>query len=295
MAAERKVTTLDVRRRKGKEKLAVVTAYDATMAALFDTAGMDILMVGDSLGMVVQGEDTTLGVTVADMAYHCRAVTSCQPRAHVVCDLPFMSYQISPEQALESAGILLKQGRAEAVKLEGGLNMAPTVRRLVEAGIPVMGHIGLTPQSVHQMGGFRVQGRTSEAALELLEDAQALEQAGAYALVLEGIPAPAARAITTGVGIPTIGIGAGSDTDGQVLVCYDLLGMYRGLAPKFVRHFAELGDAVVRAAQSYASEVRAGTFPAAEHTFAMERGHAAPEAVPAPAPAPGESDPSSES
>jgi len=277
MAAERKVTTLDVRRRKGNEKLAVVTAYDATMAALLDAAGMDILMVGDSLGMVVQGEDTTLGVTLSDMVYHCRAVTSCQPRAHVVCDLPFMSYQISAEQALESAGVLLKKGRAEAVKLEGGVAMAPTVRRLVEAGIPVMGHIGLTPQSVHQMGGFRVQGRTSDAALELLEDAQALEQAGAYALVLEGIPSAAAAAITRGVGIPTIGIGAGPDTDGQVLVCYDLLGMYRGLAPKFVRHFAELGDAVVQAARTYASEIRAGTFPAPEHTFAMERGHVPPE------------------
>jgi 3-methyl-2-oxobutanoate hydroxymethyltransferase len=293
MAAERKVTTLDDRRRKWYVKLAVVTAYDATMAALLDAAGMDILMVGDSLGMVVQGDDTTLGVTIADMAYHCRAVTSCQPRAHVVCDLPFMSYQVSPEQALESAGILLKKGRAEAVKLEGGLSMAPTIRRLVDAGIPVMGHIGLTPQSVHQMGGFRVQGRTSESALELLEDAQAIEQAGAYALVLEGIPALAARAITAAVGIPTIGIGAGPDTDGQVLVCYDLLGMYRGLAPKFVRHFAELGDAVVRAAQSYASEIRAGTFPAAEHTFSMERGHVPPEAVQASKEPP--ADPSSES
>jgi 3-methyl-2-oxobutanoate hydroxymethyltransferase len=278
MAAERKVTTLDLRRRKGKEKLAVVTAYDATMAALLDAAGMDVLMVGDSLGMVVQGDDTTLGVTLAHMVYHCRAVTSCQPRAHVVCDLPFMSYQVSVEQALTSAGVLLKEGRAEAVKLEGGAPVAPTVRRLVDAGIPVMGHIGLTPQSVHQMGGFRVQGRTTDSAFELLEDAQALEDAGAYALVLEGIPADAARSITRTVSIPTIGIGAGPDTDGQVLVCYDLLGMYRGLAPKFVRHFAELGDAVVGAAQAYAKEVRAGTFPGPEHTFAMERGHTAPQA-----------------
>ena len=277
MAAERKVTTLDVRRRKGREKLAVVTAYDATMAALLDAAGLDILMVGDSLGMVVQGDDTTLGVTLSDMVYHCRAVTSCQPRAHVVCDLPFMSYQVSVEQALTSAGVLLKQGRAEAVKLEGGVALAPTVRRLVEAGIPVMGHIGLTPQSVHQMGGFRVQGRTSSAALELLEDAQALEEAGAYAIVLEGMPSEAAAAITAAVGIPTIGIGAGPHTDGQVLVCYDLLGMYRGLAPKFVRHFAELGDAVVRAGQAFAEEIRAGTFPAPEHTFAMERGQLPPQ------------------
>jgi len=280
MAAERKVTTLDVRRRKGRDKLAVVTAYDATMAALLDAAGMDILMVGDSLGMVVQGDDTTLGVTLEDMVYHCRAVTSCQPRAHVVCDLPFMSYQIGPEQALASAGVLLKKGRAEAVKLEGGLHLAPTVRRLVEAGIPVMGHIGLTPQSVHQMGGFRVQGRTQAQALELIEDAQALEQAGAYAIVLEGIPSQAAQAITSQIGIPTIGIGAGPDTDGQVLVCYDLLGMYRGLAPKFVRHFAELGDAVVRAAEAYAVEVRAGTFPGPEHAFSMERGESPPPPTP---------------
>jgi 3-methyl-2-oxobutanoate hydroxymethyltransferase len=285
MAAEKKVTTLDVRRRKGREKLAVVTAYDATMAALLDAAGMDILMVGDSLGMVVQGDDTTLGVTLADMAYHCRAVTSCQPRAHVVCDLPFMSYQVNAEQALTSAGVLLKQGRAEAVKLEGGLSLAPTVRRLVEAGIPVMGHIGLTPQSVHQMGGFRVQGRTSTAALELLEDAQALEEAGAYAIVLEGMPSEAAQAITGALRIPTIGIGAGPHTDGQVLVCYDLLGMYRGLSPKFVRHFAELGDAVVRAGQAFAEEVRQGTFPAPAHTFSMERGQLAPQ-VPAAAPPP---------
>lgn len=277
MASERKITTLDVRRRKGGEKLCVVTAYDATMAALLDTAGVDILMVGDSLGMVVQGSDTTLAVTIEDMIYHCRAVTSCQPRAHVVCDLPFMSYQIGPEQALLSAGRLLKEGRAEGVKLEGGVNVAPTVERLVDAGIPVMGHIGLTPQSVHQMGGFRVQGRTRQAAQILLEDAVSLADAGVYAIVLEGIPAAAAEAITKAVGVPTIGIGAGPGTDGQVLVCYDLLGMYRGLAPKFVRHFAELGDAVVKAGQSFISEVRGGAFPADEHTFSMEPGQTAPE------------------
>ena len=212
----KKITTASIRERKGGKKLAVLTAYDATMAALFDEALVDILMVGDSLGMVVQGNDNTLSVTLEEMIYHCRAVARSQPRAHIVCDLPFMSYQVSVEQALRSAGRLLKEGGAEGVKLEGGLEMAPTVKALTQAGIPVMGHVGLTPQSVHQMGGFKVQGKNEESAAQLIDAAKALESAGAYSIVIEGVPAEVGRSVTASVAIPTIGIGAGIETDGQV-------------------------------------------------------------------------------
>jgi 3-methyl-2-oxobutanoate hydroxymethyltransferase len=270
-------TTHSLRARKQSgPKLVFVTAYDATMARLLDAAGVDVLMVGDSLGMVVQGHADTLPVTLEDMVYHCRAVVRAQPRAHVVCDLPFLSYQVSPEQALASAGQLVKLGGAESVKLEGGARLAPTVERLVAAGIPVMGHIGLTPQSVHQLGGFRVQGRTRSAAEALLDDARTLEQAGVFALVVEGVPAEVGRAVTAAVSVPTIGIGAGPDTDGQVLVCYDLLGMYRGVSPRFVKHFAELGDAVEQATRRFVDEVRQGTFPGPEHVFSMAAGELPP-------------------
>ncbi len=268
-----KVTIRHLAERKGGgSPLVVVTAYDATLARLFDEGGVDVLMVGDSLGMVVQGHDDTLPVTLDEMIYHARAVTRTLPRAHVVVDLPFLSYQVSAERALEAAGELMKRGRAESVKLEGGAALASTVERLVRAGIPVMGHIGLTPQSVHQFGGFRVQGRTRSAGARLVEDARALEQAGAYAIVLEGIPSEVARSITRAVGIPTIGIGAGPHTDGQVLVCYDLLGMTRTLAPRFVRHFAELGDVAVEAVRAFGDAVRKGEFPSAEHSFRMAEG-----------------------
>ncbi len=252
-------------------KLVVVTAYDATFARLFDEGGADIILVGDSLGMVVQGLSSTLPVTLDEMAYHTRAVSRGVRRAQVVTDMPFLSYQTSPEDALRAAGELVKVGAAEAVKLEGGVRSAEAVRRIVEAGIPVMGHVGLTPQSLHTMGGFRVQGRTEAAYGALLEDARALEAAGAYAIVVEGVPADVGADITRSLSIPTIGIGAGPNCDGQVLVCYDLLGLFRDFTPRFVKRYAELGDAVVRATADFAAEVRAGTFPGPEHSFSPRR------------------------
>jgi len=272
MKAPDKVTVPGLRARKGVgPKIAMVTAYDATLGRLLDEGGADVLLVGDSLGMVVQGLGNTLGVTVDEICYHGRAVARSARRAHLVGDMPFMSFQLSPESALENAGILLKRGSFEAVKLEGGEVVAEHVRRIVEAGIPVMGHVGLLPQSVHAMGGFRVQGKGEDAAARVLADAKALEQAGAYSIVLEGLPAAVARRITEAVSIPTIGIGAGPHCDGQVLVCYDFLGMYKDVQPKFVKRFAELGEAVVRATQSYVDEVRSGAFPGEAHSFGMGR------------------------
>lgn len=268
----RKLTASLLRARKGSpDKIAALTAYDATFARLLDEGGADLLMVGDSLGMVVQGHTTTLPVTVDEICYHGRAVARGIVRAHLVGDLPFMSYQVSPEQALSSAGRLVKEGGFESVKLEGGVLVAEQIRRIVGAGIPVMGHVGLTPQSVHRMGGFRVQGKTPADAMSVLADAEAVERAGAYALVVEGVPAELGRRITERVRIPTIGIGAGPDCDGQVLVCYDLLGMVRDFSPKFVKRFAELGAEVVSATRSYVAEVRAGSFPGAEHSFGGSR------------------------
>jgi 3-methyl-2-oxobutanoate hydroxymethyltransferase len=261
-------------RAKG-QRLSVVTAYDATVAALLDEAGVDALMVGDSLGMVVQGRKNTLAVTLEEMIYHLAAVSRVEPSAHIVGDLPFLSYQISPEQALHSAGRLVREGGAESVKLEGGRVVAEAVMRIVRAGIPVMGHIGLTPQSVHALGGFRVQGRTTDAARALVEDARALEAAGAFSIVVEGVPSEVGELITESVKIPTIGIGAGPHMSGQVLVCYDLLGMYRAHRPKFVKAYAELGDAIVASVQSYIADVRSGAFPAPEHGFAMQAGQSA--------------------
>ncbi len=270
--SKEKVTAVSLRARKGKgPKISVVTAYDATMARLLDAGGVDALMVGDSLGMVIQGRENTLPVTLEETIYHCRAVARARPRAHIIGDMPFLSFQISPEKALEAAGRMLKEGACESVKLEGGVPMADTVRRMVQVGIPVMGHVGLTPQSVHQMGGFRVQGKTEDAAEHLIADARAIEEAGAYAIVLEGVPSEVARRITEAVCIPTIGIGAGPDCDGQVLVCYDFLGMYRELSPKFVKRFGEIGEAIVEATRGYVTEVRSGDFPGPEHGFSMSR------------------------
>ncbi len=249
------------------ERFTMLTAYDATFARMFDEAGIDVLLVGDSLGMVIQGQDSTLPVTVDEIIYHCRAVARGAQRALVVGDLPFMSYQISAEDALRNAGRFLAEGGAQAVKLEGGAKVAPTIRRIVEAGIPVMAHIGLTPQSVHAMGGFRVQGKTEEAARRILRDARAVEDAGAFALVLEGIPSDLAAEITETVTIPTIGIGAGPDCDAQVLVCYDLLGLTPDLRPKFVKRYAEMFEEGVEAARRYADEVKSGAFPTEEHSF----------------------------
>jgi 3-methyl-2-oxobutanoate hydroxymethyltransferase len=249
----------------------MVTAYDFTMARLVDEAGVDLVLVGDSLGMVVQGLPNTLPVTVEEICYHGRAVARGVARAHVVGDMPFMSYQVSPAQAVENAGRLLKEGAFESVKLEGGEETAEHVRRIVHAGIPVMGHVGLTPQSLHALGGFRVQGKGDAAAAKVLADARALEDAGAYAIVLEAIPPDVAERVTADVGIPTIGIGAGAACDGQVLVCTDLLGMARDHAPRFAKRYAELGDAIVGAVRQYVAEVRSGTFPAPEHAYKPNR------------------------
>lgn len=265
--APRKVTVPEIRSRKGGPPIAMVTAYDFTMARLLDEGGADMLLVGDSLGMVVQGHSTTLPVTVDEICYHGRAVARGAHRAHVVGDMPFMSFQVSPIQALENAGKMMKDGTFESVKLEGGEEVAEHVRRIVAAGIPVMGHIGLTPQSVHAMGGFKVQGKTRDAADRLLDGARALEEAGAYAIVLEAIPPDLAEEVTALVSVPTIGIGAGNGCDGQVLVCYDLLGMYPDLKPKFAKRFAEVGEQIVKATREYVAEVESRAFPGPEHTF----------------------------
>jgi 3-methyl-2-oxobutanoate hydroxymethyltransferase len=248
-------------------KIAMLTAYDATMARLLDEGGADVLLVGDSLGMVVQGLPNTLPVTIEEICYHGRAVARATHRAHVVGDMPFMSYQPSALRALESAGQMLKTGGFEAVKLEGGVRFAEHIRAIVSAGIPVLGHVGLLPQSVHAMGGFRVQGKGDTDAERILADARAVADAGAYAVVLEGIPSALGERITESISIPTIGIGAGPACDGQVLVCYDFLGMYPSLKPKFVKHFAELGSQIVAATQSYVKEVQSGAFPSAAQSF----------------------------
>ncbi len=263
----RKVTVPEIRSRKGGSPLAMVTAYDYTMARLLDEGGADLMLVGDSLGMVVQGHPTTLPVTVDEICYHGRAVARGARRAHVVGDMPFMSFQVSPIQALENAGKLIKEGGFESIKLEGGEEVAEHVRRIVAAGIPVMGHVGLTPQSVHAMGGFKVQGKGEDAAERVLEGARALDEAGCYAIVLEAIPPDLAEEITAAVSIPTIGIGAGAGCDGQVLVCYDMLGMYPELQPKFAKRFAEVGEQIIKATREYVGEVQARSFPGAEHTF----------------------------
>ncbi|HET8940342.1 MAG TPA: 3-methyl-2-oxobutanoate hydroxymethyltransferase [Polyangiales bacterium] len=249
------------------QRLVMVTAYDATFARMLDEGGADILLVGDSLGNVIQGLDTTLPVTLDEMIYHARAVSRGARRAHLVGDMPFMSYQVSSEKALENAGRFLSQGNMHAVKLEGGVEMAETIRRIVSAGIPVMGHVGLTPQSVHAMGGFKVQGKDEDDADRVLRDAQAVADAGAYALVLEGIPSALAGRIRKQIGIPTIGIGAGPDCDGQVLVCYDMLGLSPDRVPKFVKMYDNMFERGVNAMRTYAEEVRSGAFPTAAHSF----------------------------
>src|ERR1700691_3605148 len=241
------------------------------MARLVDEAGVDMVLVGDSLGMVVQGLSNTIPVTLDEIAYHGRAVARGVARAHVVGDMPFMSYQVSSTQAVESAGKLLKDGACESVKLEGGEDFAEHVWRIVRAGVPVVGHVGLMPQSVHALGGFKVQGRGEDAEARVLADAKAIEEAGAYAIVLEAIPPDLAERVTASVGIPTIGIGAGAVCDGQVLVCTDLLGMSRGHSPKFAKKYAELGDAIVAATRQYIDEVRAGAFPSAEQSYKPNR------------------------
>ncbi|MBI4263215.1 MAG: 3-methyl-2-oxobutanoate hydroxymethyltransferase [Acidobacteria bacterium] len=257
-----RVPELKDRKRRG-EKIVVLTAYDATMARLLDRAGVDVLLVGDSLGMVVLGYGSTVPVTLEEMIHHTRAVSRGAERALVVADMPFLTYQVSPAEAVRNAGRLLKDGGAAAVKLEGGRAVVDVVKRLVDVGIPVMGHLGLLPQSIHKMGGYVRQAKRPEEAAVLLEDAVALEEAGAFAVVLEAVPAGVARAVTAGIGIPTIGIGAGPDCDGQVLVSYDMLGLFDGFVPPFVKQYAHLADTITAAAQAYVEDVRAGRYPEA--------------------------------
>lgn len=249
------------------QKISMVTAYDATFARLIDSAGVDAILVGDSLGNVIQGHGTTLPVTLDHMIYHCAAVMRGVTKAHVVGDMPFMSYQANADKALENAGRMMAEGGVHAVKMEGGAQLAPLIQRMTSIGIPVMGHLGLTPQSVHQLGGFRVQGRGEEDAERLLADARALQDAGAYAIVLEMVPADLGKRVTDALDIATIGIGAGPHTDGQVLVCYDLLGLNSGFSPKFLKRFANLDEAITSAVSAYDEEVKAGSFPGDEHSF----------------------------
>ena len=268
-----KKNALDLLQMKAdNEKIAMVTAYDYTMARIVDAAGVDMVLVGDSLGMVVQGHDDTLKVTLEDMAYHGRCVARGLTQAHLTVDMPFMSYQVSATQALESAGYLVQKGAAQSVKLEGGERSAEAIAKIVEAGIPVVGHVGLTPQSVHALGGFKVQGRSDAGAAKLLRDAQAVVDAGAFCLVLEAVPAALAAEVTSHVDVPTIGIGAGPACDGQVLVCNDLLGFDGSFKPRFVKRFAELEAPMIEALRSYCDEVRSGAFPTLKHAFARKGG-----------------------
>ncbi|HET6610948.1 MAG TPA: 3-methyl-2-oxobutanoate hydroxymethyltransferase [Kofleriaceae bacterium] len=263
------IHTLRAKKERG-EKIAMLTAYDATFARLLDDGHTDILLVGDSLGMVIQGHDTTLPVTLDEIIYHTRAVVRGARRAHVVADMPFLTYQEGEDLAVHNAGRLLKEGGAAAVKLEGGAEHASLIARLVRSGIPVMGHIGLTPQSFHQLGGFKIQGREAGASARLIADARALESAGAYAIVLEGMPKEVARDITEAVSIPTIGIGAGPHCDGQVLVIYDLLGMNEGFRPKFVRQYENLAMRIRTAVDAYIADVRDGGFPSEGESFSVD-------------------------
>ncbi len=251
------------------ERITMLTAYDYPTALLMDEAGVDMLLVGDSLGMVVHGFESTLPVTMDMMLMHCQAVRRGAKLALVVGDMPFMSFQLSREDALRNAARFLSEGGVDAVKLEGGRRMADTVRAMVETGIAVQGHIGLTPQSVSAFGGMRVQGRSVEAARSLLDDARALEDAGAFSIVLEGIPARLAALITARTGVPTIGIGAGAGCDGQVLVSHDMLGLYERFTPKFVRRYATLAESIRGAVAAYCDDVRSGAFPAEEETYAV--------------------------
>ena len=264
----RKVTAPEIRSMKERgEKIVCLTAYDYCFARILDESGIDLLLVGDSLGSVVQGHDSTLPVTVDDIIYHTRAVIRGRKRALVVSDMPFMTFQLGVDDAKRNAGRLIQEGGAESVKLEGGVTQAATIEALVKMGVPVMGHVGLTPQSVHQFGGYRVQGRGEADARNILDDALAVEQAGAFAVVLEGIPVQLAREITRRVSIPTIGIGAGMHCDGQILVVHDMLGLFDDFMPKFVKRYANLKDTIGGAVRSYMEEVRTEAFPAEEHAF----------------------------
>lgn len=257
-----KVTTAVLRAQKAqRQRITALTAYDHLFAALLDEAGVDVVLVGDSLATVVQGHDTTVPVTLDQMVYHTSLVARACRRALVVGDLPFLSYQVSVEDALRSAGRLLKEGFAEAVKLEGGVEFAPTVQRLVAAGIPVMGHLGLTPQSIHQFGSYRARGQDAAEQQRIVDGARALEQAGAFALVVEKVPADLGRRVAAAVAIPVIGIGAGPYVDGQILVTHDLLGLFTRFRPRFVRRYRELGKEIGDAVREFCRDVHGGAFP----------------------------------
>lgn len=267
MAMEKKVTIRTVISMKGSEKIVMLTAFDYPSALYAERAGAEIVLVGDSLAQVVLGYDSTIPVTMEEMLHHTRAASRGCSKALLVADMPFGSYQTGSTQAMENATRFLKEADAESVKLEGGVSMAETIEFLVRRGIPVMGHVGLTPQSVHQMGGYRVQGRGDEGLRILLDDARAVDEAGAYSMVLEGVPSEAARQVTENVSIPTIGIGAGPHCDGQVLVSNDLLGIYDRFVPKFVKRYAELGSSMETAFKGFVSEVKEGKFPDEEHSY----------------------------
>jgi len=270
MSANDRITVPRIKERKLKgPRIVMITAYDYTLARLVDQAGVDLVLVGDSLGMVIQGHDTTLPVTLDHMIYHTACVARGTSRALVCGDMPFLTYQASAEQALISCGRVIKEGGAHAVKLEGGAELAPTIAKLVAAGIPVMGHVGLTPQSVHALGGFKVQGKKRADRERILEDAMAVAEAGAFSIVLESIPRELAQRITDEVPVPTIGIGAGPSCDGQVLVCYDMLGFNEGFRPRFLKVYEELGRMGREAVARYADEVREGTFPGDEHSVSV--------------------------
>ena len=264
-----RITVPHVRSRKGGPKLTMVTAYDAPTARIADAAGVDMILVGDSVANVVLGYDDTLAVDIDVMIHHTAAVARTEPKALVVGDMPWMSYHVSIDDAVRNAGRLVREGGAEAVKLEGGRKRIPVVEAILAAEIPVMGHLGLTPQSVHTMGGYQVQGKASEAARELLQDARGLADAGVFAIVLEGVPAVLGQLITKEVPVPTIGIGAGENTDGQVLVFHDVLGLHDGRVPKFVRKYANLFDDAVAALRAYVGDVQGGAFPGDEESYHM--------------------------
>lgn len=250
--------------------ISMLTAYDYSMAKILDTAGADALLVGDSLGMVVQGHDSTISVTIDDMIYHAKAVTRAAKRALVIVDMPFMSYHASAEEAVKNAGRLMKEGGAHAIKLEGGSEFAPIISQIVRAQIPVMGHLGLTPQSVHMFGGFKVQGKNLEQAQKIIDDAIALEKAGVFAITLECVPEELSKIISESINIPIIGIGAGKYCDGQVLVSNDMLGMYSDFVPKFVKQYAHLSSDIDTAIKTYIKEVSENTFPEKKHTFTID-------------------------
>ncbi|HSS44906.1 MAG TPA: 3-methyl-2-oxobutanoate hydroxymethyltransferase [Thermoanaerobaculia bacterium] len=265
------LTVPDLLAAKGRERIAMITAYDAPTAALLDAAGLDVLLVGDSVEMTVYGEPNTLSATMDSMIRHCRAVSRAAKRAVVVGDMPFLSYQAEPARAVENAGRFLAEGGCAAVKLEGGRRVLPAVAAILSADIPVMGHVGLTPQSYRKLGGFKVQGREKDSASEILEDAVALTNAGCFAIVLECVPESLATEITHEIAIPTIGIGAGAGCDGQVLVFHDVVGLTRDLRPKFVRRYADLASAITEAARAFTRDVKSGAFPNAEESFSGAR------------------------